>query len=388
MRNGGAQTPENPAEEERGITRAVIELAFLHRQSSAANDVSQEVMRRASMPRSSAEPCRPTDELQGVSQALAAVVDRLLRVASSDATVLIMGESGVGKEIAARTLHQRHPRRRSGPFVAVNCGAIPSNLIESELFGHVRGAFTGAEREHEGHFEQARGGTLFLDEVSTMGSEMQVKLLRALQERTICRVGGSQTVEVNVRVVAASNQNLGELVLRGVFRDDLYYRLNVVQIAIPPLRDRLEDVPLLASLFVARASARAAFPVKSIPADVLKRLTAYSWPGNVRELENAMEAAVILAGEAEEIRAADLPEAVFERETSDLSPLVQLTRKGTCLRSLVSTIERDLVLQSLRLSRGNKAEAARLLGLKRTTFVEKMRRLDLERAVLETSVAI
>jgi transcriptional regulator with PAS, ATPase and Fis domain len=345
-------------------------------------------MRRASMPKSSAEPCRSTDELQGVSQALAAVVDRLLRVASSDATVLIMGESGVGKEIAARTLHQRHPRRRSGPFVAVNCGAIPSNLIESELFGHVRGAFTGAEREHEGRFEQARGGTLFLDEVSTMGPEMQVKLLRALQERTICRVGGSQTVDVNVRVVAASNQNLSELVLRGVFRDDLYYRLNVVQIAIPPLRDRLEDVPLLASLFVARASVRAAFPVKSIPADVLNRLMAYSWPGNVRELENAMEAAVILAGEADEIRAADLPEAVFEREASDPSSLVQLTRKGTCLRSLVSTIERDLVLQSLRLSRGNKAEAARLLGLKRTTFVEKMRRLDLEPAVFETSMSI
>jgi len=354
----------------------------------AVNEAGEEVMRRASMPRSSAEPCERNCELQGESPALAAVVDRILRVASSDATVLIAGESGVGKEIAARTLHQGHARRRLGPFVAVHCGAIPESLIESELFGHVRGAFTGADRDREGRFEQARGGTLFLDEVSTMGPEMQVKLLRALQERTVCRVGGSQTVEVNVRVVAASNQNLSELVRRGSFREDLYYRLNVVQIAIPPLRDRIEDVPVLARLFVERASARAESCVKSIPSDVMKRLMEYSWPGNVRELENAMEASVILAGEDVEIRAADLPEAIRRREESEPSPLVQLTRKGTCLRSLVSNIERDLVLQSLRLSRGNKAEAARLLGLKRTTFVEKMRRLDLERPGAGTAIAI
>jgi len=260
----------------------------------------------------------------------------------------------------------------------VHCGAIPLNLIESELFGHVRGSFTGAERDHAGKFEQAHGGTLFLDEVSTMGPDMQVKLLRALQERSVCRVGGTSSVGVDVRVIAASNQDLREMVRRGAFREDLYYRLNVVQISIPALRERAEDIPGLARLFVEGACRRAGAPLKSIPPEMLRALDGHAWPGNVRELENAMEAAVVLAGAALDLRIADLPATIRLGEEVDSRRMVQLTSKGTSLRAIVSGLERDLVLQSLRLARGNKAEAARLLGLKRTTFVEKMRRLDLE----------
>ncbi|MBI3448233.1 MAG: sigma-54-dependent Fis family transcriptional regulator [Acidobacteria bacterium] len=330
------------------------------------------------MPTSTAETLKAPTGLHGESAPIVEVKERLNRVASSDASVLLTGESGVGKEVAARTLHQGHPRRRTGPFVAVHCGAIPLNLIESELFGHVRGSFTGAEKDREGRFEQAHGGTLFLDEVSTMGPDMQVKLLRTLQERTVCRVGGASSVEVDVRVIAASNQDLREMVRRGAFREDLYYRLNVVQISIPALRERPDDIPALARHFVERACRRAGEPVKSIPTEMMRALDGHTWPGNVRELENAMEAAVVLAGAARELRTEDLPETIRLGDEGESARMVQLTSRGTSLRAIVSGLERDLVLQSLRLARGNKAEAARLLGLKRTTFVEKMRRLDLE----------
>ena len=201
---------------------------------------------------------KPAERLLGTSPAMSGVMERVRRVSASDATVLLIGESGVGKEVVARELHAGHPRRATGPFVAVNCGAIPSTLIESELFGHARGSFTGAEREHQGKFEQAAGGTLFLDEVSTMTAEMQVKLLRALQERSICRVGGTQSIPTDARVVAASNQDLMALVRAGSFRQDLYYRLNVVQVTVPALRERVVDIPLLAQHFVeSAASARA-----------------------------------------------------------------------------------------------------------------------------------
>jgi len=321
---------------------------------------------------------RQAPRILGVSAPLALVMDRVRRVASSDATILLTGESGVGKEVIARSLHSGHARRHSGPFIAVHCGAIPSNLIESELFGHVRGAFTGADRDREGRFEQAHGGTLFLDEVSTMGADMQVKLLRALQERTVNRVGGGPSFDVDVRVIAASNQDLRALVKSGAFRQDLYYRLNVVQIDIPPLRDRVEDIPVLALHFVERTCVRGGSSAKSIPADVMKILVAYPWPGNVRELENAMEASVVLAGDTASIDARDLPDSILFQDSASDGPMIQLSRKGTCLRSLVSGIEREIIIQSLRMAQGNKAMAARLLKLKRTTFVEKMRRLNLE----------
>jgi DNA-binding NtrC family response regulator len=300
-------------------------------------------------------------------------------LAESDATVLITGESGTGKELVARALHECSPRR-SGPFVAVNCGAIPSELLESELFGHVRGAFTGAVRDREGRFELARRGALFLDEVGDLPLALQVKLLRVLQERTYERVGESQSRRTDARILAATNRDLRREVAEGRFREDLLYRLRVVPIAVPPLRERREDIEPLAHHLLARVTARQGRSLRLSP-DALRVLLDYAWPGNARELENALEYAVAVC-RGQTIHDTDLPAEV--RETAGAPPAVRaapasgaadLVRDSA--RAAPADGERERLLQALVGQRWNREKAAAELGMSRTTLWRKMRELGL-----------
>ncbi len=324
---------------------------------------------------------RRESRMIATSAGMVKVLVKLGKVAPLDTTVLLQGESGTGKELAALFLHENHPRRRSGPLVSVHCGAIPDSLLESELFGHVKGSFTGAERDRIGKFEQADGGTLFLDEISTMKPESQVRLLRVLQDRTITRVGSSEPRPVDVRVVVASNQDLKALVDAGSFRLDLYYRVNTFPVLIPPLRERIGEVPALVEALAVRLASRFGLGApKRFPPDVLRAMAAHSWPGNVRELENAVEYACIVAGEREGILLEDLPEEMGSAAASTVpgGGGVMVTEEGISFRTAVSQLERELILQSLRIAEGNKARAAELLDLKRTTFLEKLHRLEEE----------
>jgi two-component system NtrC family response regulator len=295
-------------------------------------------------------------ELVGRSEVMQRLYRTIDKVASTDATVLVVGESGTGKELVARTLHGSS-RRAGRPFVAVNCAAIPETLIESEIFGHEKGAFTGAHRRRAGRFEEADGGTLFLDEIASMPMPLQATLLRVLQERRFTRVGGSGEVACNVRVVAASNRDLPALVAEGGFREDLYYRLNVVPIELPPLRERLEDVPLLASLFLEQARARHGIEVEALPKAVLRRLMEHHWPGNVRELANVVERLVLLA-DGGVVQVEDLPTDVREAARPADCPF-ELPAEGVDWEQ----VEAGLLAQALARSNGNRAAAARLLGL-------------------------
>lgn len=292
------------------------------------------------------------------------------------ATVLITGETGTGKELAARALHLAGGRR-GGPLVAVNCGALPENLLEAELFGHVRGAFTGAVQNRIGRFEQARGGTLFLDEIGELPRDLQVKLLRVVQEREFQRLGSSETIHTDVRVVAATNCDLQEKIQEGAFREDLYYRLNVVPIQMPPLRDRKGDIPLLAAHLVAKVCLQEGIPRKQVDGEAVSRLCAYSWPGNVRQLENAIEMAVALSGERLFLRAGDfaLPEAKCAAPRRDTPPVVALPEEGFDFEQTLAAIERSILEQALRKTGGNKKAAAEMLRLKRTTLSAKVRSL-------------
>jgi two-component system NtrC family response regulator len=303
-------------------------------------------------------------ELIGRSEPMLRLYRTIDKVAATDATVLVLGESGTGKELVARTLH-RSSRRAQGPFVAVNCAAIPETLIESELFGHEKGSFTGAHRRREGRFEEAAGGTLFLDEIASMPLPLQATLLRVLQERRFTRVGGNGEVGCDVRVIAASNRDLAALVAEGGFREDLYYRLNVVPVELPPLRERLDDVPLLAAAFLEQASARHGIEVRPLPAAVLRALMAHGWPGNVRELANAIERLVLLA-ENGEVSIEDLPPEL-RRSAGGASPF-RLPAEGVDWDGL----EADLLRQALERSRGNRAAAARLLGLGYKAFLYRL----------------
>jgi two-component system, NtrC family, response regulator PilR len=291
-------------------------------------------------------------------------------VAPTATTILIHGETGTGKEMVARAIHQTSPRRQQR-FVALNCSAIPDSLLEAELFGHVRGAFTGAVGSRQGRVEQADRGTLFLDEVGTMGMPLQMKLLRVLQEREFERIGEGRPIKVDVRVVAATNSDLAKLVKTGHFREDLYYRLNVIQVALPTLRDRREDIPLLVHHFVAKYTRDSSAPLVS--QDAMRHLMAHDWPGNVRQLENAVERAIALLGGRSTIEVTDLPPDI---QTTPLSlvPSLDLPDAGVDLPTLVAQIERDLIGRALSRTGGNKAAAAGLLNLKRTTLVEKMKR--------------
>ncbi len=311
------------------------------------------------------------DRFLGHSEAIARVFSLIERVAETDSTVLILGESGTGKELVARTIHFNGPRAEK-PLVPVNCGAIPDSLLESELFGHERGAFTGAHATRIGRFELANGGTIFLDEIGDMSQSLQVKLLRVLQERCFERVGGTKTISVDVRVLAATNRDLDQAVREGQFREDLYYRLNVIPVVIPPLRDRTDDIPLLLDHFLEACNAQKRKAVSGIAPDAMRRLVNYPWPGNVRELENLVERLVILKGEGM-ITLEDLPDKVV-RSDGPTAPVAVFPTEGVDLNRLVEAFEEDLIQRALKAAGGVKNRAAQLLRLNRTTLVEKMKK--------------
>ena len=300
----------------------------------------------------------------GKERSFIEVLELAETVAPTDSTVLITGESGTGKEVLARYIHALS-EREDGPFVSINCGALPENLLESELFGHVKGSFTGAVRDKEGLLVSARGGTFFLDEVGEMSPSLQVKLLRTLQEREVVPVGSTRPVDIDVRVIAATNRDLENEIRRGTFRSDLYYRLNVISLHMPPLRDRSDDVPLLADHFLQQFSGDGE-PLK-LDDDALDRLRHYDWPGNVRELENALERAAVMAG-GKTVRVEHLPERVVE------PPAESLVSEETPANPTLEVIERAYVLWVLKSEGGNKARAAEILGIDPSTLYRKLNR--------------
>ena len=304
----------------------------------------------------------------GRSAALTKALGEVDRVAQTSSTVLLQGETGTGKELFARAVHEKSPRK-NGPLVKVNCGALVAGLVESELFGHEKGAFTGAVQRRVGRFELADHGTIFLDEISELPLEAQTKLLRVLQEHEIDRVGGTHPIRVDARVVVATNRDLGAEVKAGRFRSDLYYRLAVFPIAIPPLRDRRDDIPLLVDAFLARLGKRFGTPEKHIDEDALSYLQAYPWPGNVRELENVLERAVVLARGAA-ITMADLPE-LSAPEPAATAPVEG--EAGLPLKDRVNGYEKSILVDALRLANGNQSEAARLLRTSRATLQYKLK---------------
>jgi transcriptional regulator with PAS, ATPase and Fis domain len=294
------------------------------------------------------------------------------KVTATDATVLIMGESGTGKELVARAVHGLSPRA-DRPFIPVNCGAIPAELLESEIFGHERGAFTGAIGARAGMFQLANGGTIFLDEVGEMNPRLQVKLLRVLQDREIRPVGSDRTTKVDVRVIAATNKDLAQEVERGGFREDLFYRLQVIPIIMPPLRERRSDIPLLVEHFLEKQNRKRPDHPVQISDETMVHLWEYDWPGNVRELENLLERMVILS-EDSLIRVEHLPSNIRSFISEKRIPKPTLSENGLDLNSAVEEFENRLIEEALRRTKGNKQAAARLLGLKRTTLVAKLRR--------------
>lgn len=294
------------------------------------------------------------------------------RVARTDSTVLITGESGTGKELIANAIHASSDRSDK-PFVPINCGAIPEELLESELFGHERGAFTGAFKDRRGRFELAHCGSIFLDEIAEMSPKLQVKLLRFLQERNFQRIGGSRTIDVDVRIIAATNKDLEKAVACGEFREDLFYRLNVIPIHVTPLRERQGDVPLLVHYFLCGHCEKKDVAPKRISPQALDCLERYAWPGNVRELENVIERLVILT-EDDEIRPDDLPERMRVRHNPPLETRLEIGEKGIDLKHTLDELENRLILDALRQSGGVKNKAAKLLGLNRTTLIEKMKK--------------
>jgi two-component system NtrC family response regulator len=309
-------------------------------------------------------------EIYGRSPAMQQLFRKLGKVAATDATVLIIGESGTGKELVARTLHEQSPRA-DRPFVALNCGAIPESLMESELFGHERGAFTGADRRREGKFEEAEGGTLFLDEITAMSLGLQAALLRVLQERRFTRLGGKGELPCDVRMVAAANQDLNDLVREGRFREDLYYRLNVVPLVIPPLRERREDIPLLAGVLLERISRRYSLSLKPLPPAVLRVVMEYAWPGNVRELGNVLERLALLAEDGR-MSMDDLPLEIRQPETGAGCPF-RLPAEGIQWDEM----EQGLLGQALSLAGQNRTQAARLLGMSYKTFLYRLEKYGL-----------
>jgi two-component system nitrogen regulation response regulator GlnG len=321
----------------------------------------------------------PLQERMGPSDVVARLVSEVNRVAESDFTVIIIGETGSGKEVVARAIHEASSRSKE-PFIPVDCGAIPETLLESELFGHERGAFTGAEVQKPGKFEVAQGGTLFLDEISNMPVGSQAKLLRVLQEKKVYRVGGTKAIQVNVRLLVASNQDLHELALSSSFRRDLFYRLNEFTITIPPLRERKEDIPYLAKRFLDNANLELNKQVKGFSETALNTLFAYNWPGNVRELRSIIRRAALLADDliAEkhlELERADVPGMAFAPKVQG-APWKNLSLREI-LQQSISTVEREVFTQVLKQTGGNKAKAARLLQVDYKTIHEKVKKLGI-----------
>ncbi len=314
--------------------------------------------------------------LVGQSARMRELFDLLETVAASPSTVLLTGETGTGKELAARAIHH-NSARRAHRFVALNCSAVPETLLEAELFGHVKGAFTGAVANRTGRIETAHEGTLFLDELGVMSVSLQAKLLRVLQERELERLGDTRTIKVDVRVIAATNADLQQLVGDGLFREDLYYRLNVIPIFLPPLRERREDIPLLVQHFVARLSPHKKPAQKvTVTQEALRVMMAYAWPGNIRQLENAVERALALSRDRTQIDVQDLPPELRDNSPAGQEPTVTLPADGLDLPLYIADVERQLIGQALDETGGNRQQAARRLGLKRTTLVEKVRRLQ------------
>ena len=310
------------------------------------------------------------ENIIGTSQKMQQVYNLIAKVADTDSTILIQGESGTGKELVARALHF-NSRRQHHPFVAVNCSALPENLLESELFGHKKGAFTGAVQDKVGLFEEAHHGTIFLDEVNSMAAPLQTKLLRVIQERQIRRVGETKSIPINVRVLAATNESLQDKIRTGGFREDLYYRLAVIPIEMPPLRERLEDVPLLANHFIHKVSAVNRAEPPKIEADAIKCLGGYPWPGNVRELENAMERACALCEEGV-IRISDLPPQVSRRAGSTTAESVEALPIGQSLDSFVKDLERRFIEETIKFNEGSRERAAKMLGISLATLYRKL----------------
>ncbi|HTX73942.1 MAG TPA: sigma 54-interacting transcriptional regulator [Rectinemataceae bacterium] len=357
------------------------------RKSSAAEDGAAQLSGhlsygrdRTGAPRGGEEPdedqgaWRP-ERIVGRSAAMRELLSLMDRVAGTETTVLITGESGTGKELVARAIHERSPRAR-GPFVAVNCAALPESVIESELFGHERGAFTGAHERRKGRFELADGGTLFLDEIGELSLAVQVKLLRVLQEGEYQRVGASASARTDVRVLAATNRDLEADVASGRFRADLFYRLNVFPIRVPPLRERRSDIILLADYFAGRIALRAGKSIARISSPAIDLLMTYHWPGNVRELENCIERAVVLSTDAV-IHSYHLPPSLQSAESTGTGPAAGLDASLTRL-------ERELLVEALKISRGNAAEAARRLGISERRMGIALGRLGIDRKRFHT----
>jgi DNA-binding NtrC family response regulator len=316
------------------------------------------------------------DNIIGVSEGIRQVLGLVRKVSDTDSTVLVTGESGTGKELVARAVHYLSPRAER-MLVPINCSAIPAELLESELFGHVKGAFTGAHAARAGKFEAAHNGTIFLDEIGDMSPHLQAKLLRVLQEKSVTPVGGNRAIPVDARVIAATNKDLDEEVAEGRFRADLFFRLNVIPIRIPPLRERREDVPVLVAHFIARYNRDKGRALEGIRPDALEILMRYPWPGNVRELENLVERVVVLKGTGR-IEPEDLPPKIRRAEGFLKAALPVLGENGMDIRTATEDFENTLIRQALHLAAGNKNRAAALLGLKRTTFVEMLKRKNLE----------
>ena len=344
--------------------RLVIEKALEKKVLSVENRRLRLELRRESRHRS----------IIGHSRAMQQVFDLIGQVAETKTNVLITGESGTGKELVARAIHDQSDRR-DHPFIALNCGAIPEQLLESELFGHVKGAFTGAVQNKEGLFEAASGGTLFLDEIGELSGALQVKLLRALQERTIRRVGDTLDRKTDVRIVSATNRRLEDEVAAGRFREDVYYRLNVIELALPPLRDRIDDIPLLVQHFIRKFAEETEKPVEGMNEEAFALLGEYAFPGNVRELENMMERAVALARTT--VIGADLLPPTVKATQPEGAP-AQIDADGVDLEALLADYERSLLSEALELSGGVKKKAARLLGVSFRSFRYRLEKLGLE----------
>jgi two-component system response regulator PilR (NtrC family) len=301
------------------------------------------------------------------------VYDLIEKVAASRANVLVAGESGTGKELVAKAIHY-NSERKDKPFIAVNCGAIPENLLESELFGHEKGSFTGAVQQKAGLFEVANGGTLFLDEIGELPPSMQVKLLRVLQEREFRRVGGTKNIQVDVRLVAASNKDLEEEVGRGAFREDLFYRLNVIRIVLPPLRERRDDIPLLIEHFYRNITGREGV---NIAERALRSMLDYHWPGNVRELENVVERCLVL-GQSGQITESGLPPQFHAERAATKGPLTEIPDSGLDLDAYLGSIEKDILLKALEKTDGVRKRAAELLGITFRSIRYRLAKFDID----------
>jgi len=317
-------------------------------------------------------------EIVGKSATMKQLFELMETVANTTSTILITGETGTGKELVARAIHHNSPRRKNR-FIALNCGAVPETLLEAELFGHVRGAFTGAVNARQGRLEQAHKGTFFLDEVGTMSASLQAKLLRALQEREFERLGDNESVNVDVRVIAATNLDLSKMVSNGSFREDLFYRLNVIPIHLPALRDRREDIPLLVQSFLEKLGTRMDPPRTNVVVsqEAMRVMMAYDWPGNIRQLENLIERALALSPGRSQIDTSDLPSELNKGEALPSVTTFPTSEESIDLNDQLQNIERELIRSALQRTNGNKRRAAQILNVKPTTLIEKIKRLNL-----------